>query len=179
MTSRHMWTFSISSCLYVCPTRLQMLYDDFQTDVEDRARKAGVRVSGLCRVACSCLCPARCPGPGAGAMAGPRRASVPSASGTPAYLHAVRCLPLCAAGPLSPHQVCCAVCRVQVRLQKTLTELEKQFYGSSMAYDKAMAGGETLEKVGKALCCSWVEGWGSGLFRGLLRGAGCAVPSGV
>ncbi|KAL4422212.1 hypothetical protein ABPG77_009687 [Micractinium sp. CCAP 211/92] len=55
----------------------QMLYDDFQTDVEDRARKAGVRV----------------------------------------------------------------------RLQKTLTELEKQFYGSSMAYDKAMAGGETLEKA--------------------------------
>ncbi|KAL4443490.1 hypothetical protein ABPG75_011227 [Micractinium tetrahymenae] len=55
----------------------QMLYDDFQTDVEDRARKAGVRV----------------------------------------------------------------------RLQKTLTELEKQFYGSSMAYDKAMAGGEPLEKA--------------------------------
>lgn len=39
---------------------------------------------------------------------------------------------------------------MQVRLQKTLTELEKQFYGSSMAYDKAMAGGETLEKVGRA-----------------------------
>lgn len=55
----------------------QMLYDEFQTDVEDRARKAGVRV----------------------------------------------------------------------RLQKTLTELEKQFYGSSMAYDKAVAGGEPLEKA--------------------------------
>lgn len=32
----------------------------------------------------------------------------------------------------------------QVRLQKQLTELEKQFYGSSMAYDKAMQGGEEL-----------------------------------
>ncbi|PSC72498.1 ubiquinol-cytochrome-c reductase complex assembly factor 1 [Micractinium conductrix] len=55
----------------------QLLYDDFQTDVEDRARKAGVRV----------------------------------------------------------------------RLQTTLTELEKQFYGSSMAYDKAVAGGEPLDKA--------------------------------
>eukprot|EP00887_Chlorella_sp_A99_P006139 scaffold22.g6139.t1 len=33
----------------------------------------------------------------------------------------------------------------RVRLQKQLTELEKQFYGSSMAYDRAMAGmGEEL-----------------------------------
>lgn len=55
----------------------QVLYDDFQTDVEHRARNAGVRV----------------------------------------------------------------------RLSKALTELEKQFYGSSMAYDKAMAGGETLDKA--------------------------------
>ncbi|EFN58190.1 hypothetical protein CHLNCDRAFT_57043 [Chlorella variabilis] len=55
----------------------QLLYDDFQTDVEDRTRKAGVRV----------------------------------------------------------------------RLQKQLTELEKQFYGSSMAYDRAMAGQEALDKA--------------------------------
>ena len=45
-----------------------------------------------------------------------------------------------------------AVCRLppprqQVRLQKQLTELEKQFYGSSMAYDRAMAGQEALDKV--------------------------------
>ncbi len=31
-------------CLLM-PSLRQMLYDDFQTDVEDRARKAGVRVS--------------------------------------------------------------------------------------------------------------------------------------
>ena len=55
----------------------QMLYDDFQTDVEERARAAGVRV----------------------------------------------------------------------RLSKQLTELEKQFYGSSMAYDKEMAGEEALDRV--------------------------------
>lgn len=52
-----------------------------------------------------------------------------------AQLHAFACLPFRALG-------------LQVRLQKTLTELEKQFYGSSMAYDKAVAGGEPLEKVG-------------------------------
>ncbi len=34
--------------------------------------------------------------------------------------------------------------RIQVRLSKQLTELEKQFYGSSMAYDKAMKGEEPL-----------------------------------
>ena len=34
--------------------------------------------------------------------------------------------------------------RLQVRLQKQLTELEKQFYGSGVAYDKAMRGGEEL-----------------------------------
>ncbi|KAI3428057.1 hypothetical protein D9Q98_006442 [Chlorella vulgaris] len=55
----------------------QLLYDDFQTDVEHRARQAGVRV----------------------------------------------------------------------RLQKQLTELEKAFYGSSMAYDRAMAGEEGLDKA--------------------------------
>jgi cytochrome b pre-mRNA-processing protein 3 len=55
----------------------QVLYDDFQTDVEERARSAGVRV----------------------------------------------------------------------RLQKQLTELEKQFYGSSMAYDRAMAGEEALDRA--------------------------------
>lgn len=54
-----------------------MLYDDFQTDVEERARAAGVRV----------------------------------------------------------------------RLAKQLTELEKQFYGSSMSYDRAMAGEEALDRA--------------------------------
>ena len=33
---------------------------------------------------------------------------------------------------------------VKVRLQKALTELEKQFYGSAVAYDKAQGGGEEL-----------------------------------
>ena len=32
----------------------------------------------------------------------------------------------------------------QVRIKNTLTELEKQFYGSSMAYDKALQGQEDL-----------------------------------
>lgn len=67
-------------CTVAHPLPPQLLYDDFQTDVEDRARAAGVRV----------------------------------------------------------------------RLAKQLTELEKQFYGSSMAYDRAMAhagGNETLETV--------------------------------
>lgn len=48
----------------------------------------------------------------------------------------------------------CFVCSLplQVRLSKQLTELEKQFYGSSMAYDKAMQqSSEPLEKV---------SGWG-------------------
>ena len=41
------------------------------------------------------------------------------------------------------------MCAPQVRLSKQLTELEKQFYGSSMAYDKAMQqNSEPLEKVG-------------------------------
>jgi hypothetical protein len=63
----------------------QMLYDDFQTDVEERARAAGVRV----------------------------------------------------------------------RLSKQLTELEKQFYGSSMAYDKALAGEEALDRVRQAGSSFW------------------------
>ena len=53
-----------------------------------------------------------------------------------------------------------------MRLSKQLTELEKQFYGSSMAYDKAMQqSSEPLEKVGdwKAVGVGWnVE---SGQFR--------------
>lgn len=48
----------------------------------------------------------------------------------------------------------------QVRLSKQLTELEKQFYGSSMAYDKAMQqGNEPLEKVGGQVpSVSWWHG---------------------
>lgn len=39
---------------------------------------------------------------------------------------------------------------VQVRLQKHLTELEKQFYGSCTAYDKAL-GDEPIEPLASAL----------------------------
>lgn len=47
---------------------------------------------------------------------------------------------------------CVCLLPLQVRLSKQLTELEKQFYGSSMAYDKAMQqSSEPLEKV---------SGWG-------------------
>ena len=48
------------------PACLQLLYDDFQTDVEDRARKAGVRVRHCVLPLCSCPLiasppvPARC-----------------------------------------------------------------------------------------------------------------------
>lgn len=40
---------------------------------------------------------------------------------------------------------------VKVRLSKQLTELEKQFYGSSMAYDKALAGEGSAESLAAAL----------------------------
>ena len=55
------------------------------------------------------------------------------------------------AGPAPPHS-----CHplpplpstlAQVRLQKQLVELEKQFYGSAMAYDGAMGGKEDLARA--------------------------------
>lgn len=47
---------------------------------------------------------------------------------------------------------------VRVRLQAQLSELEKQFYGSSMAYDKAVAAAASGSGVGEDLgqarpCC--------------------------
>ena len=54
--------------------------------------------------------------------------------------HSSPCLPAC---------LPCPALSAQVRLSKQLTELEKQFYGSSMAYDRALQEGkEPLDQVG-------------------------------
>ena len=104
-----------------------MLYDDFQSDVEDRARKAGVKVGG---------------GGGGGGGVGGCRAGVLASLNTQSQSS-----PRLPALPAPPPAL-------QVRLSKQLTELEKQFYGSSMAYDRALQDGkEPLDQV---------RGWGSG-----------------